>query len=238
LTPFSPLRYVEYVRQFGETSDALALTIGWSRDNRDNLLVPTRGRYQRAFAEIGLPGLDIQYYRLTYQLQQYFPVSSFLTLAFNGEIGYGDGYSGDPYPFFKNYYVGGIGSVRGFETASLGPRDLDGNPLGGNRRLNFSIEGYVPVPGADRTLRGLVFLDAGQVWGQVPRIENGQVVLVNGTPAFENERLDLGHLRYSIGVGIAWISPLGPLKLSYAYPLNRKPEDRIQQFQFQIGTGF
>ena len=238
LTPFSPLRYVEYVRQFGETSDALALTIGWSRDDRDNLLVPTRGRYQRAFAEIGLPGLDIQYYRLTYQLQQYFPVARFLTLAFNGEIGYGDGYSGDPYPFFKNYYVGGIGSVRGFETASLGPRDLEGNPLGGNRRLNFSIEGYVPVPGADRTLRGLMFLDAGQVWGQIPRIENGQVVLVNGTPAFENEKLDLSHLRYSIGVGIAWISPLGPLKISYAYPLNRKPEDRIQQFQFQIGTGF
>ena len=161
-----------------------------------------------------------------------------MTLAFNGEIGYGDGYNDDPYPFFKNYYVGGIGSVRGFETASLGPRDLEGNPLGGNRRLNFSIEGYVPVPGADRTLRGLMFLDAGQVWGQVPRIENGQVVLVNGTPAFENEQLSLSHLRYSIGVGIAWISPLGPLKISYAYPLNRKPEDRIQQFQFQIGTGF
>ena len=94
-----------------------------------------------------------------------------------------------------------------------------------------------PVPGADRTLRGLMFLDAGHVWGQVPRIENGQVVLVNGSPAFENERLDLG-LRDSIGVGIAWISPLGPLKISYAYPLNEKPPDRIQRFQFQIGTGF
>ena len=237
LTPFSPLRYVEYVRSFGETSDALALTTGWSRDDRDNLLVPTRGRYQRAFAEVALPGLDIQYYRLTYQYQQFFPVFPRLTLAFNGEIGYGDGYGGDPFPFFKNYYVGGIGSVRGFETASLGPRDLDGNPLGGNRRLNFSFEAYVPIPGADRTLRGIGFVDAGQVWGQIPKIENGQVVLVNGTPAFENEKLDLD-LRYSVGVGIAWISPLGPLKLSYAYPLNTKPTDRIQRFQFQIGTGF
>ena len=220
LTDFSPLRYVEYVRQFGSQSDALALTIGWSRDDRDNLLVPTRGRYQRAFAESVCRGWIFSTTVSLISFSSTFRSLPLLTLAFNGEIGYGDGYSGDPYPFFKNYYVGGIGSVRGFETASLGPRDLDGNPLGGNRRLNFSIEGYVPVPGADRTLRGLMFLDAGQVWGQVPRIENGQVVLVNGTPAFENEKLDLGHLRYSIGVGIAWISPLGPLKISYAYPLN------------------
>ncbi|MBC8119190.1 MAG: BamA/TamA family outer membrane protein, partial [Burkholderiaceae bacterium] len=93
------------------------------------------------------------------------------------------------------------------------------------------------IPGADRTLRGIAFVDAGQVWGQIPKIENGQVVIVNGTPAFENEKLDLD-LRYSVGIGIAWISPLGPLKLSYAYPLNTQPTDRIQRFQFQIGTGF
>ena len=113
-----------------QTSDSLALTTGWSRDDRDNLLVPTRGRYQRAFSEVGLPGLDLQYYRLTYQFQQYFALFPRVTLAFNGEIGYGDGYSGDPYPFFKNYYVGGIGSVRGFESGSLGPRDIDDSPLG------------------------------------------------------------------------------------------------------------
>ena len=238
LTIFSPLRYIQYVEQFGPTSDSLALTTGWSRDDRDNLLVPTRGRYQRAFSEVGLPGLDLQYYRLNYQIQQYFALFPRVTLAFNGEIGYGDGYSGDPYPFFKNYYVGGIGSVRGFESGSLGPRDLNGDPLGGNRRINFSVEAYMPIPGADRTLRALTFVDGGQVWGQQVKFENGLPVIIDGRPQYENEKIDFGNLRYSVGVGVAWISPLGPLRLSYAYPLNKKPEDRIQRFQFQIGTGF
>ena len=248
LTPFSPIRYVEYVRQFGETSDTLAFTTGWSRDNRDNLLVPQRGNYQRAFAEVGLPVLDLQYYRLSYQYQQFWPLFSKVTLAMNTEIGYGDGYSGDPYPFFKNFYVGGIGSVRGYEGGSLGPTDLDGNPLGGNRRFNASFEGLVPLPGADRTLRGLAFFDMGQVWGQTVFCPDGStpvfspttpvVCPTTGNPIYRNQKIDLGDLRYSIGIGIAWISPLGPLKLSYAYPLNDKPGDRLQRFQFQIGTGF
>ena len=239
LTPFSPLRFVEYVERFGEKSNSLALTVGWSRDDRDNLLVPTRGRYQRAFSEIGLPALDLQYYRLNYQYQQFFQFFPRVTFAFNGEIGYGDGYSGDAYPFFKNYYVGGIGSVRGFETGSLGPRDVDGSPLGGNRRINLSLEAYVPIPGADRTLRALSFVDGGQVWGlQVRRDSAGNAVIVNNRPQYEDEKIDFGNLRYSVGIGVAWISPLGPLKLSYAYPINRKPDDRVQRFQFQIGTGF
>ena len=239
LTIFSPLRYVEYVEQFGSTSDSLALTTGWSRDDRDNILVPTRGRYQRAFSEVGLPGLDLQYYRLNYQFQQYFALFPRVTLAFNGEIGYGDGYQGDPYPFFKNYYVGGIGSVRGFESGTLGPRDVDDSPLGGNRRINFSLEAYMPIPGADRTLRALTFVDGGQVWGLAPKKDaNGNFVIVNFRPVYEDEKTDFGNLRYSVGIGVAWISPLGPLRLSYAYPLNKKPEDRIQRFQFQIGTGF
>ncbi len=248
LTPFSPLRYVEYVRQFGETSASLAFTTGWSRDNRDNLLVPQRGTYQRAFAEVGLPVLDLQYYRLSYQYQQFWPLLSRLTLAFNTELGYGDGYQGDPYPFFKNFYVGGIGSVRGYEGGSLGPRDLSGNPLGGNRRFNASFEALAPLPGADRTLRALAFVDMGQVWGQtvlcpdgsVPNLSTSTTVVcpTSGNPLYENQRLDFGDVRYSIGFGIAWISPLGPLKISYAYPLNDKPGDRLQRFQFQIGTGF
>jgi outer membrane protein insertion porin family len=248
LTPFSPLRYVEYVRQFGETSASLAFTTGWSRDNRDNLLVPQRGTYQRAFAEVGLPVLDLQYYRLSYQYQQFWPLFSRLTLAFNTEVGYGDGYQSDPYPFFKNFYVGGIGSVRGYEGGSLGPRDLSGNPLGGNRRFNASFEALAPLPGADRTLRALAFLDMGQVWGQNVLCPDGSaptfsasttvVCPTSGNPIYENQRVDFGDVRYSIGLGIAWISPLGPLKISYAYPLNDKPGDRLQRFQFQIGTGF
>lgn len=219
LTPFSPLRYVDYVNRFGQQTQALIGTVGWARDSRDNILVPTRGRYQRAFLEVGTPALDLQYYRLTYQYQQFMPLTTRFTLAFNGEVGVGGGYDGKAYPLFKNFYAGGIGSVRGYDGGSLGPRDALGDPLGGTRRINGSVEALLPLPGADRTLRALAFVDAGQVWGA-------------------GEPVRLGDLRYSAGIGIAWISPIGPLKLSYAYPLKTQPLDRTQRFQFQIGTGF
>lgn len=219
LTALSPLRYIDYVNRFGKSPDALSATVGWSRDNRDNLLVPTRGRYQRAFLEAALPVLDLEYYRLTYQYQQFVPLTSRFTVAFNGEAGVGGAYGGKSYPLFKNFYGGGIGSVRGFEGGTLGPRDATGNPLGGTRRLNGSIEALAPLPGADRTLRALAFVDAGQVWG-------------------EGQQVRLGDLRASVGLGIAWISPIGPMKISYALPLRTQTGDRLQRFQFQIGTGF
>jgi hypothetical protein len=172
-------------------------------------------------------------------------------LAFNGEIGYGDGYSGDPYPFFKNFYLGGIGSVRGFEAASLGPRDIYGDPLGGTRRFSANFEALFPIPGADRTLRLSAFLDMGQVWGpgcngiySIPPntdlndVNNNPGAFCTGPYYGNTSGIDLSLIRYSAGVGIAWISPLGPLRLSYAYPLNPQPWDRIQRFQFQIGAGF
>jgi outer membrane protein insertion porin family len=219
LTDLSPQRYKDYVAEFGSTPDSLLASIGWARDSRDDLLVPARGIYQRAFLEASVPALDLQYYRLTYQYQRFAPLTNKFTLAFNGEVGWGGAYNGKAYPIFKNFYSGGIGSVRGFETSSLGPRDANGDPLGGNRRLNFSLEGLAPLPGADKTLRALGFLDMGQVWG-------------------EGQKLRLGDLRASVGFGVAWISPLGPMKLSYAYPLRKRETDQLQRFQFQIGTGF
>jgi len=224
LTQTSPLTYVDYVNLFGEHTQALVGSLGWSRDSRDNLLVPTRGRYQRLFAEIGTPALDLQYYRITYQLQQFAPLTNQLSLGFRSELGYGDGYRGKAYPVFKNFYAGGIGSVRGYKAGSLGPRQLlpdgsQGDPLGGTRRINFSLEGLVPLPGADRTLRAIAFVDGGQVWG--PR-----------------QQIRPSDLRYSVGFGVAWISPIGPLRLSYAVPLKQEPFDRIERLQFQIGTGF
>ncbi len=251
LTATSPPRYIEYVQDFGNESDALALTAGWSRDTRDSLLVPTRGRFQRAFGEFAVPPLDLEYYRLTYQFKQYIPITNLITFAFNTELGYGNGYGNKPYPFFKNFYVGGIGSVRGFEAASLGPRDIYGDPLGGTRRFNATFETLLPIPGADKTLRTSVFVDMGQVWGpgcngiySVPLFTNPNDVLANPAafcngPYYGNTSgIDLSLIRYSAGVGIQWISPLGPLRLSYAYPLNSQPWDRIQRFQFQIGAGF
>lgn len=219
LTNFSPQIYKDYVAAFGSSPQALTGTIGWSRDSRDDLLVPTRGSYQRAFVEVGLPVLDLRYYRLTYQHQRFMPLIGKLTLGLNGELGWGDSYDDKPYPVFKNFYAGGIGSVRGFEGGSLGPRDINGDPIGGNRRLNFSVEAAAPLPGADKTLRALAFIDAGQVWG-------------------EGSKIRFGDLRASAGLGIAWISPIGPMKLSIAYPFRKQTGDELQRFQFQIGTGF
>jgi outer membrane protein insertion porin family len=189
------------------------------RDSRDNVLVPTRGMVQRVYAEVGLPVLDLQYYRLTYQQTRYHPITDRLTLAVNAELGYGASYGDKPFPLFKNFYVGGINSVRGYEAGTLGPQDIFGTPLGGTRRLSFQSEALTPLPGGDRTLRVFGFFDGGQVWG-------------------EDQNVSFSDLRFSAGLGISWISPLGPMKFSYAYPINSQEGDKIQRFQFAIGTGF
>ena len=229
----APRRYKQYVDDFGDSPKAVAATIGWSRDSRDNALAPTRGTYQRLSGEVTLPVMDLRYYRASYQLQHYWPVTRDLTLAFNGEVGYGDSWGGKEYPFFKNFYAGGIGSVRGYENSSLGPKDNsyggEGDSAGGNASLNFSVEMLMPLPGADRTLRWFTFFDGGWVWGDSYG-ENGRVEDKMG--------ISLSDLRYSVGVGVAWISPLGPLKFSIAAPINDKPGDKTERFQFQIGTGF
>jgi outer membrane protein insertion porin family len=219
LTDQSPQVYKDYVEDFGNSPAAVELTLGTARDSRDNILVPTRGLLQRLFAEWALPVLDLRYYRITYQHQRYLPLSSRFTLAMNADFGYGNSYGGKPYPVFKNFYGGGIGSVRGFETASLGPVDEFGTPLGGTRKFAAQVEALTPLPGGDRTLRIFGFFDTGQVWG-------------------EDQKVTFGSLRMSTGIGIAWISPLGPMKFSYAYPINSEPGDKIQRFQFQIGAGF
>ncbi len=229
----SPPRYQDYVARYGKDPMSVAATVGWSRDSRDNSLAPTRGVYQRLNGELGLPGMDIEYYKMTYQYQRFIPLSKTWTLAFNGEVGYGDVYgSSDMFPFFKNFYVGGIGSVRGYESGTLGPkdknRDGDMDNLGGDRMVNGSIELLAPLPGGDRTLRIFGFLDTGYAWGYEGDDNGG----------YSRQRMSLGDLRYTTGVGVAWISPLGPLKFSIAFPLNEKEGDDTQRFQFQIGTGF
>jgi outer membrane protein insertion porin family len=219
LSLYSPLRYMYYVDRFGSTTAGLIATAGWARDNRDNVIAPNRGNLQRAFLEVGTPALDLQYYKLTYQYQQFMPLPAKFTLAANAQAGYGGSYGSAIFPIFKNFYAGGIGSVRGYEAGTLGPRDTNGNPLGGSKEFNGSLELLVPLPGADRSLRALTFLDGGNVWGV------GQGVHV-------------GDLRYATGLGVAWISPIGPLKLSLAVPLRKQPGDLVQRFQFQVGTGF
>jgi len=155
-------------------------------------------------------------------------------LAFNGMIDYGRSYNSDkPFPIIKTVYGGGIGTVRGYEGGSLGPRDPRTNDfLGGSRRIVGNVQLYLPFPGAsrDRTLRWFVFADAG-------RVDNTQApTCYRGSAAHRAE--DPCGWKYSAGIGLSWDSPLGPLQLSYGRALNAKRGDEKQAFQFQIGTAF
>ncbi|MFT3717677.1 outer membrane protein assembly factor BamA [Pseudorhodoferax sp.] len=215
-----PAAYLAYADQFGYTSYSFPLSVGWSRDDRDSTLAPTRGRMQKLNGEIGLIG-DARYLRGSYQYQHYIPLNKQYTLAFNGEFGYGKGLSGHPFPVFKNFYSGGLGSVRGFEQGTLGPRDVTGSVIGGTKKITLNAEVLTPFPGAgnDRTLRMFGFLDVGNVYG-------------------ENEKFELSDMRASVGIGVSWISPVGPLRLAIANPVRKFAGDKIQKLQFQIGTTF
>ncbi|WP_089958600.1 outer membrane protein assembly factor BamA [Limnohabitans sp. 2KL-3] len=216
-----PVEYQDYANKFGQTSSALPLTVGWARDGRDSALVPSRGSLQRFNADVSVAG-DVRYVRANYQFQQYFPITKQYTLALNTDLGWGEGLKGQDYPLFKNFYVGGLGSVRGFEQSTLGPASTtSGIYLGGPKKLVFNAEFITPFPGAgnDKTLRLFGFTDVGRAFGQ-------------------NENVSLGDLRASAGVGLSWISPMGPLRFSLAKPLRQQTGDKIQRLQFQIGTSF
>ena len=162
-----PNNYFLYRELYGATSNSVPITIGWARDSRDSALVPNDGRLMSANLDWGIAG-DIKYWRLNSKYQQYVPLTKQFTLGFNAEIGWGKGLGGKPYPIFKNFYGGGLGTVRGFDQNSLGPVDVTGAYLGGNRRINLNTELYLPVPGTgnDRTLRFFTYVDAGNVWGK------------------------------------------------------------------------
>lgn len=222
-----PSQYSTYVAQYGQISNSIPLTLGWQRDERDSAITPTAGRYQRVNAEWGVAGAT-RYLRTNAQYQQYFQVPFFpkLTLGINAEVGYGKGLQGRTYPAFKNFYGGGLGSVRTFEQGSLGQVDTTGAYIGGNKRVNLNAELYFPVPGTgnDKSLRIFAFADAGNVWWDKSPVS---YEIPGGNP-----------IRASAGLGLSWLSPVGPLKLSYGTPLRYKSDDKIQRFQFQIGTAF
>ena len=223
LTPL-PLAWQRYKEQFGETSLSVPLTLGWSRDKRDSALVPTTGLFQRVNADWGVAG-DVKYLRSSYQVQQYIPINKQFTIGLNGEFGWGKGLNGQPYPIFKNFYSGGLGSVRGFAQGSLGPHetDINGNriALGGAKKITLNAEISAPFPGAgnDRTLRMYSFIDAGNVFA-------------------EKDSYSLAGMRASVGVGVSWISPVGPLRLAFGHAIRKQEGDRLQAVQFQIGTSF
>lgn len=225
---FMPVVYADYINAFGTSSTGFPLTVGWARDSRDSALVPTSGVLQRANGEVGLLA-DTRYVKANYQFQQYFPLSKRYTLALNAEFGYGKGLNGKPFPLFKNFFGGGLGSVRGFEQGTLGGRSeivgYEGQGyysyVGGSKKVLLSSELVAPFPGAgnDRTLRMFGFFDVGNVYA-------------------EGESMNMSDLRAAAGVGVSWISPIGPLKIAFARPIRKKDDDKTQSIQFQIGTSF
>ncbi|GAA5182796.1 outer membrane protein assembly factor BamA [Niveibacterium umoris] len=218
----SDVQYIDFVNKFGELTNTFLLTGSWSNDSRDSSLTPVSGLYQRFVAEVAVPPAEQRYYRLNYQAQYFIPLFfKDATLQFHGNASYASGYGGLPVPFYKNYYAGGIGSVRAYDDNSLGPRSGSGSALGGTQLLTYGAEYFFtpPMTNIDKSFRLGLFVDGGQVWAA-------------------DQKVVLADVRYSAGLSLAWISPIGPLKFSFGQPLNSKEGDRTQRFQFQLGNIF
>ena len=195
---------------------------GVTKVTRDSVFFPQIGYLRRALFAFTGPGSDLEYYKLTLRGRWYRPLGDNLTLNIRGVAGYGDGYGDlDKLPFFRNYYAGGSGTVRGYGPRSLGPRTSDSSddPLGGSKRINATTELYFPVPGLEdsKNKRLGVFVDGGQVYGS-------------------NQSVDLAKLRYSAGITFHWFTAVGPMSLSYAMPFNDESTDEIKKLQFTLGT--
>jgi outer membrane protein insertion porin family len=236
----SPTRYINYCssvtgtsQSTGCTMNSLVASLGWTIDSRDDILFPKKGELRRINAEVSTPGLDIQMYKITLQESWYKDVTKDLTIMLNGQIGYADSYGGKEFPFFKNFYIGGVNTVRGYRQGSIGPVCLQGDSscgiststtnmfLGGNKQVIANAELFMPVPFIknNNQFRLSAFIDAGNVYGH-------------------DQSIDLTTLRYSAGMGVLWVSPFGPLKLVYAQPFNNQSTDRTESIQFQMGQQF
>ena len=201
--------------------------VSWSNDSRDSRVLPTKGTFTRLRAEVTVPGSDLTFFKVSARHQRLFPLTENFTLSLDGEVGLGDGYGDtDDLPLINNFFAGGIRSVRGFESNTIGPRDTNGDPLGGDKKVIGRAELIMPVPFFEdtRSVRLTTFVDAGAVFG--PSIGN------------ESNSFDLGDLRVSAGVSGFWLSPLGPLTMSLAVPIKEEKGDDTQPFQFAIGTTF
>lgn len=221
-TSSSPLEVTDFINQHGNSFDDMVLTGSWSHDSRNKILFTDTGGLQTFSVETTTPGSGLQYYKLNYIQQRFIPLTRELTLGLKGNLGYGDGFGDyDALPFFENYFAGGVRSVRGFEDNTLGPRDSDGDPIGGSFLVVFNAEVIFPVPFVESSsgIRLSTFFDVGNVFG-------------------DYNTFDTGGLRYSVGLAGLWLSPMGPISVSLGFPLNAEKDDNVQNFQFTIGTFF
>jgi outer membrane protein insertion porin family len=218
----SPLQVTDFIDEHGDSFDDAVLAGSWSHDSRNRILFTDTGGLQRISLETTAPGSGLEYYKLTYQQQRFIPLTRELTLGLKGNLGYGDGFGDfEQLPFFENFFAGGVRSVRGFEDNTLGPKDSDGDPIGGSFLTVFNAEVIFPIPFVEEAkgVRLSAFFDIGNV--------------------FEDyDSFDAGDLRYSVGLAGLWLSPLGPISMSFGFPLNAESDDDEQNFQFTVGTFF
>ena len=214
----------DYVEANGNRYHEGVLTLSWLRDTTDHFYFPSQGASHRISGEFTIPGSDDTYYKLGYRNRSYFSTANdSLIIALKGDINYGDGYGdSDGLPFYRKYYAGGINTVRGFAHNSLGPKYGNGDNSGGDFRVNGSLEVMTPIGdlGREASLRLGAFVDVGNVYRKF-------------------DDFDAGDLRYSSGVFLQWMTPIGwPLNISYGVPLNKKDGDDVENIQFTLGTTF
>ncbi len=219
---FASTEITDFVNEHGENFKSLGLTTSFAHDTRNRRIFPSDGGLRRISVEAKIPGSELEYYKLNLGIQQYVPLTKLFTFHTKLDIGYGDGYGDfDEMPFFENFFAGGVRSVRGYEDNSLGPRDSDNDPIGGNFKTTGTVQIQFPPPFLTQSnaVRLSLFYDAGNVFA--------------GT-----EDWTADEIRMSAGIGGTWLSPVGPLAVSVAQPINDKSGDDVQQFQFSLGAGF
>ncbi|MDO9240081.1 MAG: outer membrane protein assembly factor BamA, partial [Methylicorpusculum sp.] len=218
-TPSSSREITDFIAEEGDSFLTFAPSIGWTHDTLNRFVFPTSGGQQRLSALATVPGSDLEYYKISYKQQEYFPIAKDLTFSLSAEAAYGDGYGKtDDLPFFENYFAGGVRSVRGFNDNTLGPRDSTNRPLGGSTKLAGSAELFFPVPfmKESKSIRLGTFIDAGMV----------------------DDSFSFNEMRYSAGISGEWLSPFGAISVSVAKPINLEDQDDERNFQFSFGSGF
>ena len=229
-----------FINQVGSDFFNLKLRGLWMKTTLNHGLFPTAGRRQTLSATLAVPGSDLQFYRLNYNADLFYPLpfAPSLSAHLRTRLGYGGVYSStSTYPFYEHFFAGGFGSVRGYEKSTLGPKITDsgfysrpeGRPFGGNLLVEGSAELIFPLPfiDASRGVRSLYFIDVGNVFN-------------TDCPAFSDRCLDFDaeELRITTGFAVSWLSPMGPMSFALAHPLNNKPGDEVERFSFEVGQTF
>ena len=244
----TPAYFVEaYLKKNGSSFDTLSSSIAWSESELNYGLLPTAGHSQSANLTLALPGSSETFYKLAYTGQYIKPLGRSFSFKLHVRLGFGHGFSSD-LPFYENFFAGGFGSVRGFEYGTLGPQALqhdgDRDPIGGNAMASGGIALLFPLPFIEdqRSVQTSLFIDTGNVWSTYCNddVVQGDASVPNaGKKLISNcNKPRLDDLRYSAGIGLTWLTPLGPLTFSLAKPIHSDKTDKSQVFQFSLGNTF